>query len=142
MEEVLASEETLAKSVDPQPIFVLEPEVVVGTNIPMDMDTIADNLLAIKTEVTEEIPESLFEGEAKNEQKDPEYNEQELLVDKFLARIEALNMPEKANAEKANEESLDQVKEPVSEVDISPEVDVFADLEALLDDKPLPKNLE
>ena len=142
VEEVLASEETLAKSVDPQPIFVLEPEVVVGTNIPMDMDTIADNLLAIKTEVTEEIPESLFEGEAKNEQKEPEYNEQELLVDKFLARIEALNMAEKANAEKANKESLDQVKEPVSEVDISPEVDVFADLEALLDDKPLPKNLE
>ena len=142
LEEVLASEETLAESVDPQPIFVLEPEVVVGTNIPMDMDTIADNLLAIKTEVTEEIPESLFEGEAKNEQKEPEYNEQELLVDKFLARIEALNMAEKANAEKANKESLDQVKEPVSEVDISPEVDVFADLEALLDDKPLPKNLE
>lgn len=142
VEEVLASEETLAKSVDPQPIFVLEPEVVVGTNIPMDMDTIADNLLAIKTEVTEEIPESLFEGEAENEQKEPEYNEQELLVDKFLARIEALNMAEKANAEKANKESLDQVKEPVSEVDISPEVDVFADLEALLDDKPLPKNLE
>ena len=142
VEEVLASEETLAESVDPQPIFVLEPEVVVGTNIPMDMDTIADNLLAIKTEVTEEIPESLFEEEAKNEQKEPEYNEQELLVDKFLARIEALNMAEKANAEKANKESLDQVKEPVSEVDISPEVDVFADLEALLDDKPLPKNLE
>ncbi len=140
VETVLASEATLAESIDPQPIFASEPEIVAEANIPMNVETIADNLLAIKTEVTEEIPESLTEGEAENEQKEPEYNEpeyneqdneQELLVDEFLARIEALNV-----ADRANKESLDQVKEPVAEVD------VFADLEALLDDKPLPENLE
>ena len=151
-EEVLASEETLAESIELQPIFVLEPEVVVGANIPINVETIADNLLAIKTEVTEEIPESLSEGEAENEQKEPEYKEfeykesaykeQELLVDEFLARIQSLNVAEKANAEKANKESLNQAKEPVAEVNVCAEVDVFADLEALLDDKPLPENLE
>ena len=151
-EEVLASEETLAASIDPQPIFVSEPEVVVGANIPINMETIADNLLAIKTEVIEEIPESLSEGEAENERKEPEYKEsaykesaykeQELLVDEFLARIQSLNVAEKANAEKANKESLNQAKEPVAEVNVCAEVDVFADLEALLDDKPLPENLE
>ena len=151
-EEVLASEETLAESIELQPIFVSEPEVVVGANIPINVETIADNLLAIKTEVTEEIPESLSEGETKNEQKEPEYKEfeykesaykeQELLVDEFLARIQSLNVAEKANAEKANKESLNQAKEPVAEVNVCAEVDVFADLEALLDDKPLPENLE
>ena len=151
-EEVLASEETLAESIELQPIFVSEPEVVVGANIPINVETIADNLLAIKTEVTEEIPESLSEGEAENEQKEPEYKEfeykesaykeQELLVDEFLARIQSLNVAEKANAEKANKESLNQAKEPVAEVNVCAEVDVFADLEALLDDKPLPENLE
>ena len=151
-EEVLASEETLAKSIELQPVFVSEPEVVVGANIPINVETIADNLLAIKTEVTEEIPESLSEGEAENEQKEPEYKEfeykesaykeQELLVDEFLARIQSLNVAEKANAEKANKESLNQAKEPVAEVNVCAEVDVFADLEALLDDKPLPENLE
>ena len=151
-EEVLASEETLAESIELQPIFVSELEVVVGANIPINMETIADNLLAIKTEVTEEIPESLSEGEAENERKEPEYKEsaykesaykeQELLVDEFLARIQSLNVAEKANAEKANKESLNQAKEPVAEVNVCAEVDVFADLEALLDDKPLPENLE
>jgi len=130
---------------------------VAEANIPMNVETIADNLLAIKTEVTEEIAESLSEGEAENEQKEPEYkepeykepeykepeykepeyNEQELLVDEFLARIEALNI-----ADKANKESLAQIKEPVTEVNVFAEADVFADLEALLDDKPLPENLE
>ena len=151
-EEVLASEETLAESIELQPVFVSEPEVVVGANIPINVETIADNLLAIKTEVTEEIPESLSEGEAENEQKEPKYKEfeykesaykeQELLVDEFLARIQSLNVAEKANAEKANKESLNQAKEPVAEVNVCAEVDVFADLEALLDDKPLPENLE
>ncbi len=84
------------------------------------------------TEAIAEVDE-IAEPTADQEPKDPQYLAQELLVDKFLARVEELNI-----ADKANKLSIEQSKENISE--LNSEVDEFADLEALLDRKPLSDN--
>ena len=131
-EEILVSEETQAEkileSIDQSPIFAQEPEAIAEANIPMDVETIADNILAVKTEVFEEIPEEIS-IDSLEEKRTTNHLVKELLGNKFLARLEELNI-----ADKANRQPVDQsINTPSSEVD------EFADLEALINGKPLPK---
>ena len=94
----------------------------------MDVETIADNILAVKTEVSEEIPEEIS-IDSLEEKRTTNHLVKELLGNKFLARLEELNI-----ADKANRQPVDQsINTPSSEVD------EFADLEALINGKPLPK---
>ena len=81
-------------------------------------------------EVDEIAEPTTDEPTTEQEPKNPQYLVQEFLVDKFLARLEELNI-----ADKANKLSIEQAKENISE--LNSEVDEFADLEALLDRKPL-----
>lgn len=136
-EEIVVAEEILAEeipeAIDQLPDFEPDQEAIADPNISISLETIADNVLAIKTDVTEgtegvnkEIPEALEIDQPEDEEKASEYSVEEILVDKFLARIEELNI-----ADKANKLAPTQVKEP------EPDVDEFADLEILLDRKPL-----
>jgi hypothetical protein len=88
-------------------------------------------------ELEAQIPEDITEDVSSNDQatEDSKYLVQELLVDKFLARLEELNI-----ADRANKANVGQTTENSSEP--NSEVDEFADLEALLDGNPLPQNLE
>ncbi|PZO40616.1 MAG: hypothetical protein DCF19_12060 [Pseudanabaena frigida] len=132
-EEVLTAEESLTTST-PEEIAtpsILDLESTAEANIAPNVETIADNILAIKTEV-EEASESLSTIETEEDDKSHQNLVEELLVDKFLARIEELNIADKANKVAAE----DQIKEA------NLKNDEFADLEALIDGKPLPENLE
>jgi hypothetical protein len=92
-----------------------------------------ENSIELETQVSEDITEDVFSNDQAT--KDSKYLVQELLVDKFLARLEELNITDRAN--KANvKQTTESSSEPNSEVD------EFADLEALLDGNPLPQNLE
>ena len=88
-----------------------------------------DNVVTL----TEEIVEIVSINNEDQDSQDPKYLAQEVLVDKFLARLEELNI-----GDRANKESTKNIT-PDSNESI-PEIDEFADLEALLDRKPLPEN--
>jgi hypothetical protein len=96
-----------------------------------------ENPIELETQVPEDSTEDISSNDqsTKDSKGDSKYLVQEFLVDKFLARLEELNIADKAN--KANvEQTPENSSEPNSEID------EFADLEALLDGNPLPKNLE
>ncbi len=108
-----------------------------------------ENSIELETQVPEDSTEDMSsKDQATNDQAandpkdskydpkyDPKYLVQEFLVDKFLARLEELNV-----ADKANRATIEQTMENSSEP--NSEVDEFADLEALLDGNSLPENLE
>ncbi len=85
------------------------------------------NLPDLETQVSTDITEEISSNEQSPQ--DSEYLVQELLVDKFLARIEELNI-----ADKANKAAIESFTEDISNPNL--EIDEFADLEALLDRKP------
>jgi hypothetical protein len=96
------------------------------------VEVFTENLPDLETEVPEEITEEVAPASNDQESKDPKYLVQEFLVDKFLARLEELNVAD--NASKVNEQTTENTASP------NPKVDEFADLEALLDQKPSPEN--
>jgi hypothetical protein len=130
--EILVAEEILAEEIPEEidllptcePDFAPDQEAIANPNISINLETIADNLLAIKTDVNEavneEIPKVLETDQHEDTEKSSEYLVEEILVDKFLARIEELNI-----ADKAIELVSTQAKEP--------EFDDFAEIEILLD---------
>ncbi len=97
-------------------------------------------------ETTEAIAQDSQETTLENnpEHKDPKYLVQEFLVDKFLAKLEELNNADKAN--KPNTENTELITETPSESNSNNQsnsvLDEFADLEALLNRKPLSDNPE
>jgi hypothetical protein len=117
------------EQVDPSIVF--DPAIESIAIAKESVEAVSKNL----TDLEAQIPADVTEEISRNEQspKNPEYWVQELLVDKFFARIEALNI-----ADKANKAATDQTIENISETapEIAPEIDEFADLEALLDGKP------
>jgi hypothetical protein len=133
--ETLALEEIELVKLPEQDLEALEIQT-------QDFDDELDELIAFNTYV-ENILEKYLEGSedteaiaevdeiaeptTEQEPKNPQYLVQEFLVDKFLARLEELNI-----ADKANKLSIEQSKDDISELN--------ADLEALLDQKPLSDN--
>jgi hypothetical protein len=97
-------------------------------------------------ETTEAIAQDSQETTPENnpEHKDPKYLVQEFLVDRFLAKLEELNNADKAN--KPNTENTELITETPSESNSNNQsnsvLDEFADLEALLNRKPLSDNPE
>ncbi|BBC24353.1 low-complexity tail membrane protein [Pseudanabaena sp. ABRG5-3] len=116
---------------------VLIAEEILETAIPESIEPPA-------TLETEAIAEDSQETTPENnpEHKDPKYLVQEFLVDKFLAKLEELNNADKVN--KTNTESTPEITfESNSDNESNPPVlDEFADLEALLNRKPLSDNPE
>ncbi len=96
-----------------------------------------ENSIELETQVSEDITEDVSSNDQATEdpKHDTKYLVQEFLVDKFLARLEELNI-----ADRANKATIEQTTENSSEP--SSEADEFADLEALLDGNSLPENLE
>ena len=92
-------------------------------------EAFAENLPDLANQFPEDSPEKISSNNP--EPKDSKYLVQEFLVDKFLARLEELNI-----ADKANKANVDQA----TDISSNNEVDEFADLEALLEGKPLTEN--
>lgn len=116
---------------------VLIAEEILETAIPESIESPAT------LETTEAIAEDSQETTPENnpEHKDPKYLVQEFLVDKFLAKLEELNNADKVN--KTNTESTPEITfESNSDNASNPVLDEFADLEALLNRKPLSDNPE
>jgi hypothetical protein len=116
---------------------VLIAEEILETAIPESIDPPA------MLEITESIAEDSQETTPENnpEHKDPKYLVQEFLVDKFLAKLEELNNADKVN--KTNTESTPEITfDSNSDNESNPVLDEFADLEALLNRKPLSDNPE
>ncbi|TYQ27014.1 low-complexity tail membrane protein [Pseudanabaena sp. UWO311] len=117
------------EQVDPSIVF--DPAIESIAIAKESVEAVSKNLPDLEAQIPADVTEEI----SRNEQspKNPEYWVQELLVDKFFARIEALNI-----ADKANKAATDQTIENISETapEIAPEIDEFADLEALLDGKP------
>lgn len=115
---------------------VLIAEEILETAIPESIEPPA-------TLETEAISQDAQETTSENnpEHKDPKYLVQEFLVDKFLAKLEELNNADKVN--KTNTESTPEITfDSNSDNASNPVLDEFADLEALLNRKPLSDNPE
>jgi len=119
---------------------VLIAEEILETAIPESIEPPAT------LETTEAIAQDEQETTPENnpEHKDPKYLVQEFLVDKFLAKLEELNNADKAN--KTNTENTEITPEITFDSNpdnaSNPVLDEFADLEALLNRKPLSDNPE
>ncbi|NMF59374.1 low-complexity tail membrane protein [Pseudanabaena yagii] len=119
---------------------VLIAEEILETAIPESIEPPAtlETTEAIAQDAQENTPES------NPEYKDPKYLVQEFLVDKFLAKLEELNNADKAN--KTNTENTEITPEITFDSNpnksSNPVLDEFADLEALLNRKPLSDNPE
>ncbi|WP_055073954.1 low-complexity tail membrane protein [Pseudanabaena sp. 'Roaring Creek'] len=100
-----------------------------------NVEIVANDLDATMNDIDANTTEIPAKSEAQTT-KDPKYLVQEFLVDKFLARLEELN-----NGEKVTNKSASEPPES-PKVETNDNTDEFADLEALLDDRPLPKDLE
>jgi hypothetical protein len=112
------------EQVDPSIVF--DPAIEAIAIAKESVEAFTKNLPDLEIQVPIEITEEISSNESSPQ--DPEYLVQELLVDKFLARIEELNIADKANRA-ANEQATANNSKP----DV--EIDEFADLEALLDRK-------
>jgi hypothetical protein len=124
-------DEDISEPVDPSIVF--DPTLEMINIAQENVEAFAENLPELDTQIPEESPVEIATDSDVQETKDPKYLVQEFLVDKFLARLEELNIADKAN--KANiEPTTENISEP------NPEVDEFADLEALLDRKLSPEN--
>ncbi|GBO52249.1 hypothetical protein APA_5339 [Pseudanabaena sp. lw0831] len=119
-----SSDEEIPEQVDPSIVF--DPTIEAIAIAKESVEAFTENLPDVETQVSADIAEVLSNNEQAPQ--DPEYLVQELLVDKFLARIEELNV------DKANKAAIEQTTENISNP--NPEIDEFADLEALLDGKP------
>ncbi|WP_103666587.1 low-complexity tail membrane protein [Pseudanabaena sp. BC1403] len=109
------------------PSIVFDPAIEALAISKESVEAFNENLPDLETQDPANITEEISINE--NSPQDPEYLVQELLVDKFLARIEELNI-----AGKSNKAAIEQTPENISKP--NPEIDEFADLEALLDGKP------
>ena len=120
-------DDEIPKQIDPSVVF--DPAIEAIAIAQESVETFTENLPDVETQVPADIAEKISSNPQKT--RDPKYLVQEFLVDKFLARLEELNI-----ADKANKAAIEQAKENISES----EVDEFADLEALLNGNP--KNLD
>ncbi len=127
--EDLALSESVPETINQPPFFESELEQIGDANTEMNVESISQNLLGIKALVDAESDEIQSESNVVDENNEPQYLVEEVLVDKFLARIEELNI-----ADKANKAASDRVENSNSQVD------EFADLEALIDRKPHPED--
>ncbi len=107
--------------------IVFDPAIEAIEIAKESVEAFTENLPDLENQVPADITEEISGNEQSPQ--DPEYLVQELLVDKFLARIEELNIADKANRA-ANEQTTENISKPDAEID------EFADLEALLDRKP------
>ncbi len=129
VEQVLVDPESFDQEISEPiaPSIVFDPAVEAIAIAKESVESFTENLPDVEAQIPADITEEIPRNEPSP--KNPEYWVQELLVDKFFARIEALNI-----ADKANKAAIEQPIENISEPD--PEIDEFADLEALLDRKP------
>jgi len=109
------------------PSIVFDPAIEATMIAKESVEAFTENLPDLETQV----PIDTIEEVSSNEKspKNPEFLVQEFLVDKFFARIEELNI-----ADKASKSAVEKTTENISKPDS--EIDEFADLEALLDGKP------
>lgn len=127
VEKVLVDQESLDQEI-PEPIYasiVFEPAVEAIAIAKEGVDAFPEKLPDVETPVADDISEEIPSNAQKP--RDPKYLVQEFLVDKFLARLEELNI-----ADRANKAAIEQASGNISE---EADVDEFADLEALLDGK-------
>jgi hypothetical protein len=119
--------EEIPKPVNPSIVF--DPAIEAIAIAKEIVEAFTENLPDLETQVPAEITEEISSNEQAPQ--DPEYLVQELLFDKFFARIEELNV------DKANKVTIEQTTEQTTEniSNPNPEIDEFADLEALLDRK-------
>jgi hypothetical protein len=110
------------EEVDPSIVFDPATEEIAKDPV----EYLAGNSPDAETQVPADVTEDISSNEPPPQ--NTEYLVQELLVDKFLARIEELNIADKANRA-ANEQTTENISKPDAEID------EFADLEALLDRK-------
>ena len=122
-----ALDEEIPEQVDPSIVF--DPAIEAIAIAKESVEAFTENLPELETQVPADIAEKTSSTD--QEPKDSKYLVQEFLVDKFLARLEELNI-----ADKANKANVDQA----TDISSNNEVDEFADLEALLDGKPLTEN--
>ena len=105
------------------PSIVFDPAIEALAISKESVEAFNENLPDQETQDPANITEEISINE--NSPQDPEYLVQELLVDKFLARIEELNI-----AGKSNKAAIEQTPENISKP--NHDIDEFADLEALL----------
>jgi len=118
-------DEETPEQIDPSIVF--DPAIEATMIAKESVEAFTENLPDLETQV----PIDTIEEVSSNEKspKNPEFLVQEFLVDKFFARIEELNI-----ADKASKSAVEKTTENISKPDS--EIDEFADLEALLDGKP------
>jgi hypothetical protein len=122
-------DDEIPEQIDPSVVF--EPAIEAIAIAKESVEAFTEKLPDVETQFPADIAEEIPSND--QEPKDPKYLVQELLVDKFLARLEELNV-----ADKANKAAIEQAKGNISGV----EVDEFADLEALLDGNPKNPNAD
>jgi hypothetical protein len=118
-------DEETPEQIDPSIVF---DQAIEATTIAKEsIEAFTENLPDLETQVPIDTTEEVSSKE--KSPKNPEFLVQEFLVDKFFARIEELNI-----ADKASKAAVEKTTENISKPDS--EIDEFADLEALLDGKP------
>ncbi len=130
-----ADEETENTNADDISASIVTDEAVIEAIATDNVQTVSENLPDLETPVSQDSSEEISNDQAA---KDSKYLVQEFLVDKFLARLEELNNVDKSN-KAANEQPVESSVEPNPNTS-EPNIDEFADLEALLDRKLFPEN--
>ena len=130
-----ADEETENTNTDDISASIVTDEAVIEAIATDNVQTVSENLPDLETPVSQDSSEEISNDQAA---KDSKYLVQEFLVDKFLARLEELNNVDKSN-KAANEQPVESSVEPNPNTS-EPNIDEFADLEALLDRKLFPEN--
>lgn len=120
---------------------VLMDEEILETAIPELMEILVESEPELEA-IAQDSQETTSENNP--EHKDPKYLVQEFLLDKFLAKLEEMNNADKSNKTNTdgNETTPEITTDSYSSDDSKSEVDEFADLEALLNRKPLSDNPE
>ena len=121
MVDEVSLDQEISAPIDPSIVF--EPAVEAIAIAKESVDAFTEKLPDVETPVAGDISEEIPSNDQKP--RDPKYLVQEFLVDKFLARLEELNI-----ADRANKAAIEQASGNISE---EADVDEFADLEALLD---------
>jgi hypothetical protein len=119
----------IPEQIDPSIVF--DPAIEAIAIAQESVEAFTEDLPDVETPVADDIAGEIPSNDKKTT--DPKYLVQEFLVDKFLARLEELNIADKAN-KAAIKQATGNIPEPEAGVD------EFADLEALLDGNP--KNLD
>jgi hypothetical protein len=114
-------DQEISAPIDPSIVF--DPAVEAIAIAKESVNAFTEKLPDVETPVAGDISEEIPSNDQKP--RDPKYLVQEFLVDKFLARLEELNI-----ADRANKAAIEQASGNISE---EADVDEFADLEALLD---------